>query len=60
MKKFVMAASDVTLGELKANEIYLSVSMCMLTTETNLNDMRVTEAFIDDIVANKSDYVCMP
>lgn len=32
----------------------------MLTTETNLNGVRVTEGFIDDIVANADIYTCMP
>lgn len=60
MKHLIMAASDISLGELKANEIYLSVAMRMFTTETNLNGVRVTEGFIDDIIAHAEDYVCMP
>lgn len=35
MQKFVMAASDVSLDYPQSNEIYFSVTMRMLTTETN-------------------------
>ena len=35
MKKFLMAASDVSLNYPQSNEIYFSVTMRMLTTETN-------------------------
>lgn len=34
--------------------------MRMFSTRANLNRCAVTEAFIDDIIANKDDYVCMP
>lgn len=34
--------------------------MRMFSTRANLNSCAVTEAFIDDIIANKQDYVCMP
>lgn len=60
MNKFVMAASNIAVSELKSNRKYFSVSMRMFSTRANLNQCAVTEAFIDDIIANKSDYVCMP
>lgn len=34
--------------------------MRMFSTRANLNQCAVTEAFIDEIVANKNDYICMP
>lgn len=40
MKKFIMAASDISMDNLQSNEIYFSVTMRMLTTETNLNSVR--------------------
>lgn len=40
MKKFIMAASDISMDNLQSNEIYFSVTMRMLTTETNLNAVR--------------------
>ena len=60
MNKLIMAASNITVSELKSNRKYFSVSMRMFSTRANLNKCAVTEAFIDDIIANKSDYVCMP
>lgn len=60
MNKLIMAASNITVSELKSNRKYFSVSMRMFSTRANLNQCAVTEAFIDDIIANKGDYVCMP
>lgn len=40
MKRILMAASDVSLEQPQSNEIYFSVTMRMLTTETNLNGVR--------------------
>lgn len=59
MNKLIMTASNVSISELKTNRKYLSVSMRMFSTRSNLNKCAVTEAFIDDIIANKSDYVGM-
>lgn len=59
MNNFIFAASNVSISELKSNRKYMSVSMEMFSTKRNLNGVAVTEAFIDDIVANKNDYVCM-
>lgn len=59
MNNFIFAASNVSISELKSNRKYMSVSMEMFSTKCNLNGVAVTEAFIDDIIANKSDYVCM-
>ena len=60
MNRLIMAASNITVSELKSNRKYFSVSMRMFSTRANLNKCAVTEAFIDEIIANKSDYVCMP
>lgn len=59
MDKIIMTASSISVSELKANRKYLSVSMRMFSTRPNLNKCAVTEGFIDDIIANKGDYVCM-
>lgn len=59
MNNFIVAASKIHVSELKTNKKYMSVSMEMFSTKRNLNGVAVTEAFIDDIVANKNDYVCM-
>lgn len=60
MQKFVMAASDVSLDYPQSNEIYFSVTMRMLTTEVNLNGVRLTAGFIDDIAEHAEEYICMP
>lgn len=60
MHRIVMTASSISVSELKSNRKYFSVSMRMFSTRANLNKCAVTEAFIDDIIANKNDYVCMP
>ena len=54
-----MAASDINLDP-QSNEIYFSVTMRMLTTEVNLNGVRLTEGFINDIAEHADEYVCMP
>lgn len=58
MDRVVLTASSIS--ELKSNRKYFSVSMRMFSTRANLNKCAVTEAFIDDIIAHKQDYVCMP
>lgn len=60
MEKFIISASSILLSEIKSNSRYMTVSMRMFSTRTNLNHVAVTEAFIDDIIANKDEYICMP
>ena len=60
MNRYLMAASDISLDNPQSNEIYFSVTMRMLTTETNLNGVRLTEGFINDIAEHAEKYVCMP
>lgn len=60
MDKIILTASSVSVSELKSSRRYMTVSMRMFSTRENRNGTAVTEAFIDDIVANKNDYICMP
>lgn len=60
MNNIIMNASNIIISELKSNRRYMTVSMRMFSTRENLNHVAVTEAFIDNIVANKNEYVCMP
>ena len=60
MNKIILTASSVSVSELKSSRRYMTVSMRMFSTRENRNGTAVTEAFIDDIVANKNDYICMP
>ena len=60
MNKYLMAASDISLDPPQKNEIYFSVTMRMLTTEVNLNGVRLTSEFIEDIANHAEEYTCMP
>ena len=60
MNRYMMTASNILLSEAQPNKKYMTVKMRMFSTQPNLNDVMVTEAFIDRIIANKEDYVCMP
>lgn len=53
-------ASAVAISEVEQSDIYMTITMRMLTTKPNLNGDRVTEAFIDEIVANQDRYQCIP
>lgn len=56
---FVLA-SDVLLAEQQTNNQFMSVKMRMQSTNGNKNKQGVTEAFIDEIVANPEKYDCTP
>lgn len=60
MGNIIMNASNILVSELKSSRRYMTVSMRMFSTRANLNHVAVTEAFIDDIIANKNEYICMP
>lgn len=51
-------ASDLSISQEKSNDIFLIVEMRMLSTRPNKNREGVTEAFIDEIVANQETYSC--
>lgn len=54
-------ASDVMMSEvITTRRPYMEVEMRMFTTRVNKNDDRVTEAFIDDIIANADEYTGTP
>ena len=53
-------ASDLSISQEKSNDIFLVVDMRMLSTRANKNKEGVTEAFIDEIVANQEYYSCLP
>ena len=60
MNNIVMTASNILISEAKSSRRYMDLSMRMFSTRENLNHVAVTEAFIDNLIANKEDYVCMP
>ena len=48
------------MAEVRQNDIYMSVLMRMFSTRPNRNGFAVSEAFIDNIVANAPKYACLP
>lgn len=57
--KYVSFAS--VISEIKQSDMFMSVKMRILETpKANLNGVRVTEAFIDEIVADEDRYVGLP
>lgn len=59
MNNRVFAASDICLSS-KSNDIFLFVTMRLLSTRVNRNGDAVTEDFIDEIVANQDTYAGLP
>lgn len=55
-RTFVAEASAIM-----SSDLYMTVAMVMFEAEVpNLNGVRVTEAFIDDIVTNQDKYITLP
>ena len=59
MDNRVFAASDICLSS-KSNDIFLFVTMRLLSARVNRNGDAVTEDFIDEIVANQETYAGLP
>ena len=53
-------ASQVMISEAQSNDIYMTVLMRMFSTRPNRNGYAVSEAFMDNIVANAAKYTCLP
>ena len=60
MQKVSFIASQVEMADVQQNSIYMSVLMRMFSTRPNRNGFAVSEAFIDNIVANAAKYTCLP
>lgn len=60
MNKVSFMASHVELAAVQQNDIYMTVVMRMFSTAPNRNGFAVSEAFIDNIVANAAKYICLP
>ena len=51
----------VFVGEvIEKNEVFLELKLCMFDNHTNLNNVRYTDAFLQEIVDNQDKYVCLP
>ena len=60
LQRITFQASQVELSEVQSNGIYMSVLMRMFSTRPNRNGYAVSEAFIDNIIANAAKYTCLP
>lgn len=60
LQKITFQASQVELSAVQSNDIYMSVLMRMFSTRPNRNGFAVSEAFIDNIIANAAKYTCLP
>ena len=60
MQRITFQASQVELSEVQSNDIYMSVLMRMFSTRAHRNGFAVSEAFIDNIIANAAKYTCLP
>lgn len=59
--KHTCFASVVSISEIQQSEIYMTVKAVMFETPgANLNGVRVTAAFLDEIIANEDKYVGIP
>lgn len=58
-QRFITFAS--VISEIEQSDIFMTVKARILETpKANLNGARVTEAFVDDIIANKERYIGLP
>ena len=60
MNRVQFEASQVMISETQFNDIYMTVLMRMFSTRPNRNGYAVSEAFMDNIVANAAKYTCLP
>lgn len=56
-KKVVASA---VISELQSSDMYLTLAARLFDLRANLNGVRVTEAFLDEIVENEAKYICHP
>ena len=59
MNRKIFAASDVCLSE-KSNDIFMFVTMRLLSTRVNRNGDAVTPEFIDEVVEHPETYLGLP
>jgi len=52
--------ASAVISELQSSDIYLTLKARLFDLRANLNGVRVTEAFLDEIVENEAKYVCHP
>ena len=52
--------SSAVISELQSSDIYLTLKARLFDLKANLNGVRVTEAFLDEIIENEAKYICHP
>ena len=52
--------ASAVISELQSSDIYLTVKARLFDLRANLNGVRVTSAFLDEIVEHQDKYVCIP
>jgi uncharacterized coiled-coil protein SlyX len=60
MKKEILSVKPRIIELSETNDIYMSLTMCILTNQTNLNKLRFTDDYIDGIVNNKETFIGIP
>ena len=58
LPKKVLASAIIS--ELQSSDMYLTLIARLFDLRANLNGVRVTEAFLDEIVENEAKYICHP
>lgn len=59
MKRLRFTASAIHVAALESSDIFMTVTLRMASTRKNLNDVVVSEKFIDEIVSNPEKYMCL-
>lgn len=52
--------ASAIISELQSSDMYLTLVARLFDLRANLNGVRVTEAFLDEIVENEAKYICHP
>lgn len=52
--------ASAIISELQSSDMYLTLVARLFDLRANLNGVRVTEAFLDEIIENEAKYVCHP
>lgn len=57
IRKFI---SSAVVSEIQSSDIYLTIKARLFDLKRNKNGVILTEAFLDEIVANEDKYICIP
>lgn len=60
MQTVTKVFASAIISELQSSDMYLTLKARLFDLKANLNGVRVTEAFLDEIVENEEKYMCIP